>query len=433
MSDKDKKKGSGGGGDHEENERDRYTGNADEDDGKKKKRDGGPQATPHFRNEALFRWLLDRFYADEDTPLEQREFPERLELRITEGPKKKRLGPFLRKIHYKQGDKPPTREKIVAMSNEFVALAQDDCNNSKVATTYAVLPYHFTSNDIPYARFLLPMKPSNLDEEDEESQKRSAEELAERMVARLLEHDGMVYEFVGALTDRQDRVAERLEHELKRRDEREDKHYQTVERFMEKNMQLFDVAERALSLEHQRKMDQAWIDLKIKTAERGVELLASLLPIAVMKLTGKELPAANGAVAAPVPVKDSPESLILKRFFETVTEEQSNVAFGIHEKQQDGTWVEKKPGILTLPQAKVLWAVAHLEVGPTELDKLFEGDLEITGTQIAGIQSVFSNDQLMPMFGMILTRRQQVEARKAKAPPPPPAGIPNTQKSDAVG
>lgn len=375
---------------------------SDDTDDSKKKGKAAPtgdireksQVEPVPKKADFFEWLEELFAGTE--------FPEKIEIRVMEGPKYARLGPIINQIVYKPNEVKPTKEKIVAMSNKFLFEMQRDCDIQRKKTVYGVLVSHFSRESDYYARYLTSCNPSGVyakdgaarpdDEEDEE--KISTQD---RFSLKVLDFQERMFSLYASglegLVDRLDRIIERQDARIEKQDSRIEKQSEMME--------------RALSMESERAERREWNALKQRAAEKGLDLVVGIVPPLVNQLANKSI----------VQTKETIETMTLKNFLKTVddggmlTTEQSNAAFGIYADQPPYDVI--RPGVLSLQQAKLLFDVAHCKVSPDELDKIMPGgDLEITGEQLAGLmQCGFAMEQIAPLQMIFQSRASRKSAQ----------------------
>lgn len=338
---------------------------------------------PIPKDEEFFLWLERLFDGSQN-------FPEYLDVRVVRGKDFATMGPRIRQIPFPSGVPKPTREKLVAMSNEILHLVQRDCDQQRREVVYHVAAFHFNRSDEPYERFLIRRKAgptyrngeSGASEDDEENN------IEKRFSSQVLRHQEQMVGLLGAgyegIIDRQDRTVQRL--------------LDRIEKLETKNAQITEQLERALSNQIERDQQKAWNEMKIQNVQKALDLGMAVMPPLLNQLAGKQV----------VPTNDTAETITLKNFFKTtkeggkLTEEQANAAFG--------TWDEKgtliKPGILTYEQSAILYEVAHGKRSPDDLDKLMPGGpYAVSMEQFVALQQVFTMEQLAPI-GLIFQARQ---------------------------
>lgn len=116
-------------------------------------------------------------------------------------------------------------------------------------------------------------------------------------------------------------------------------------------------------------------------------------------LVVKYVPSASIVGNLVIPPKMSMEASMLLQFFNLernggkLTDGQVEKAFGSY--SPDPPYDRLHVGVLSQDQAKVLYAVAHRETGPEQLDLLMPGgDLAITDDQQAKLCAIFTVEQL---------------------------------------
>ena len=380
-----------------------------------------PSINPKLKDFA--EWLIESFYGPGD-------YPEKIEVRIVYGPRLATTGALIKQILYppnmvedSKDDKEtngngktekkrakPNREELIGLANEISARCQNDCDGVGRDTDYAVHLIHFARSDDPYERWVLKKHPAvpksrgevgNGEEGDDEY---GGHGLA-RVEGQRLGHHERMFSMVGgmleSLVDRQDRIIVRQEEALRAADER---HARSME-----------LVEKARQLEHERQMQRDLHEVKMKAIDKGVELFTGLAPSFMGMITGKKT---DG-------IQESSESFTLKLFFKhekdggKMTDEQLDAAFGAFDDSPEQNQI--RPGVLSVPQGKLLYDVAQCRVPASELEKLLpdSGELSLTQQQIVQLQQIFG-DQLIPLMAMVGTIMHQKQARDAQKPQPTP-------------
>jgi hypothetical protein len=364
------------------------------------------QIEPVPRDPKFFEWLEGLFDGTS-------QFPEKIETRVVKGQHFATLGPMVKQIIYapqaresakestketKTGEKgrnssKPSREDLVALSNELLYRCQHDCDNQRRPTTYGVLVSHFAREVDFYDRWLIHLKPQGIyaPKEGEEIGEEEAETGSPLFRAQLqhLNHGERMFSLhtaaIEAIVDRQDRALERASAE--------------GEKLRSANERLLEIVEKLQSNAHVRAQEMQWNDMKIRSVEKGLELAINLAPPLLNQLTGKKT----------IATSESPESLTLKTFFKRDTDggklsiEQADKAFGKYDNDNNLL----TPGVLVTEQAKLLWDVAHCAAGVDELDRLLPGgSLQVTQEQVMSLQQIFQPEQLMPIIALIGMRMQ---------------------------
>jgi len=364
------------------------------------------QIEPVPKNPQFFEWLEKLFDGTA-------QFPEKIETRVVSGRHNERLGPMIKQIVFspqareavkestketKTGEKgrnssKPSREELVAMSNELLYLCQRDCDQARRPTTYGVHVAHFMREVDLYERWVMFLKPQGIhalkDGEEVDDEDGESGSPQHKYAIQKLHHDERMFNLYGGalegLIDRQDRALER--------------EASTNERLRSSNERLLEMVEKLQSQDHQRKMDEQWNNLKIKSVEKGLDLAIGLAPPLLNQLTGKKT----------IATQESAESITLKAFFKRdedggkLTVAQADRAFGAYDKDMNLI----KAGALSTEQAKLLWDVAHCAAPVEELDRLLPGgSLEVKQEQVIELQKIFEAEQLMPIIALIGMRLQ---------------------------
>lgn len=336
------------------------------------------------RRPDFFEWLERLF--------DGAQFPEKLETRVVQGKNFERLGPMIKQIIFPPKAVKPTKEMLVALSNELLFLMQRDCDIQRKSVVYGVHCAHFSRDNDFYERWLHRATPSPLRANDGIARDDAEEEQTQdaRFSSQVLTHHERLFQLYGGgfegLLDRFDRVLERQETRIIKQDERIEK--------------LSEMLERSLSLEAERAEKREWNQLKIRSVEKALDLGLAIAPPLVNQIAGKQV----------IPTNDSSEAITLRGFFKktseggSLTEEQAVKAFGT----DDG-----KPGILSFDQAKLLWDVAHCKASPDELDKLLPGGgLAVTPEQFVALQTMcgFAQEQIAPLYLLFQNRMKHKAA-----------------------
>ena len=364
------------------------------------------QIEPVPKDQKFFEWLEKLFDGTS-------QFPEKIEVRVVSGRHNERLGPMIKQIVYspqaresakestketKTGDKgrnsgKPSREDLVAMSNELLYLCQRDCDQARRPTTYGVHVAHFLREVDFYERWIMALRPQGVhapkDGEEMPDEDNEGGTPLYRAQLQHLSHGERMFSLhtaaIEAIVDRQDRALERSA--------------ANEEKLRSANERLLEIVEKLQSNAHVRAQEMQWNDMKIRSVEKGLELAINLAPPLLNQLTGKKT----------IATQESPESLTLKTFFKMdkdggkLTIEQADKAFGKYDNDDNLL----TPGALSREQAKLLFDVAHCVAPVDELDRLLPGGaLQVTQEQVMSLQNIFQPEQLMPIIALIGMRMQ---------------------------
>ena len=374
------------------------------------------QIEPIPKDEKFFVWLEKLFDG-------AGQYPEKIEVRVVSGRHNERLGPMIKQIVYspqaresakesvketKTGDKgrnsgKPSREDLVAMSNELLYLCQRDCDQARRPTTYGVHVAHFLREVDFYERWIMALRPQGVhapkdgDDVAGLEEEESSGTLQHRYALQMQQHHERMFNLYGgayeAFIDRQDKALERSA--------------AVEERLRAANERLFDMVEKLASNAHVRAQEMQWNDMKIRSVEKGIELAINLAPPLLSQLTGKK----------PLATQESAESLTLKTFFKRddaggkLTIAQADKAFGKYDNDNLIT-----PGVLSTEQAKLLWDVAHCTAPVDDLDRLLPGgSLAVGQEQVFQLQQIFPMEQIAPIIALIGMRMQnRMQAQNAQ-------------------
>jgi len=331
--------------------------------------------------------------------------PERIELRQAYGPGCRKYGTTVLQKEYKANSLKPTREQMVALSNELLDAAQTNCNEIGKPHRYGVLPKHYAKSDSYYACFVIAMQPKQRpgyngldveDDDDVESDVKRRDGLLQHSLEHLKtgdEHERWRQDqFSGAVGD----IIEKYQSLV-------DRLMQQNSEFMKEHRELFKAADEALSRKSERDLAAEMQKFKIGMLQNGFDFLKQLAPVAVNQLTGKQT----------IPTEKSAESIAVSSFLEGLADPQARALFG----DIDDDKKELKPnGIFTPAQAMIFFNVARCQEPPAALDKLLEGEHAVTEQQIAKAQAVVSAQQFMPLVALVMGRkRKQLEAESVSA------------------
>ena len=356
-----------------------------------------PVVTPQPSRPAFFEWVEDKFKGRESRP---RFF----ELRVAYGPQSAHYRPeVLHQKEFKPNVKEPERDEMVELSNKFMSIAQENCNEVGRPTKYVVHAINHMKSAAPYGGYLMALRPmmgvhdgggadgsGSANEEDILSDGMHKNNLLVHSLDHMKasdEHARFMQDGLQKSTGSIISVLMATNTELR------------AENAALKGMQLeyFKAIQEAHNTQQDREMKQATHNMKMAVAERGVGLLLQMIPVVAKTLEGRK----NGAASLPASdtITASPESIAIEQFIHGMSNEQKIALFGHFTPEPDQKHV---PGILTASQVKLFADVAELRVPPTVLELLLpEGALALTGEQLAAAQTVVSMDQLMPLYAMI--------------------------------
>lgn len=348
------------------------------------------QVTPEPTRPDLFEFIEQHFEGSAA-------MPQYVELRQAYGPGGRNYSQTaIFQKEYKPNAAKPSRSDMVDLSNKFIALAQQNCNELGKPHGYGVLFKSFIKSDAYYGVYymkLRPTQPGNYDplspEDDEDipSDGRRRDGLLQYGIDHIKQSDENERwrqdQFSSAMGDilakYQDLATQVMQHNLEMQKE---------------HRELFKIADEALSRKAERELAAEMQKFKIGMLQDGFQFLRQLAPVAINQLTGKKT----------VPTEQSPESIAVQTFLEGLTDVQSQTLFG--ELNEDKTAL-KPTGIFTPEQAAIFLSVAQCTAPATELDRLLEGDSAVTPAQIEKAQSVVSSQQFLPLVALVLSRKKQ--------------------------
>ena len=386
-------------------------------------RDRKSAVIPQPARSDFFEWL-EKLWEDGQRP-------DAIEIRTANG----RVGrfqygpPVVRPKEWKPNAPRPTREQIVALSNEFLNAAQLNCNGLGTGQRYAVLVRNFTKSEGYYCVFMLKMKP-NLslpfegdgsdgggggiggdgdDDGDEEGDGLTDGKWKNKFLGFSLAHvkEGNEHrrweqdhysQAMGGVFATMERLIERLF-------EQENKKTEQMNTMFSQRLEYFKAMEDALSKRQEREIQLKKEEFKIAIQEKGVQVLMQYLPIVANKVSGKQL----------LPTKHSPESLACQAFIEGLKEEQLTAVFGT--RTPDGQLVGD--GLFTKEQTTLFFAIAECTAPGDAMDQFMPGGpCELTDEQILKAQTLVGMDQLMPLAALVMERQKAKQQQQAQQPNP---------------
>lgn len=365
-------------------------------------------------NEDLFNFLDGLFSGEGD-------FPESIQIITAKGRNKDQHGSTIKQYLFKSGSAKPSRERVVMMCNEIIHRAQVETDTLKRETVFKIGAMHHGRSDDFYETMRLPMKPKKVWQRDENgSDSRFGGEDDDedempphvRYHTKFLEHIVQVNEqnraFVEGYIDRTDRLVQFLTMDN--------------DRLRMRNIEMFDVTERALSAEMERKQKVQWLETRNKASDMALGTVGQLLPHMVASFMPNRNGSANGQAPAPTewqPGQDSPDATTLSEFFKIKGEEEGGkltrqeFAFMIGTIENNQL---QRNGVLTLEQAQTLLAVAAKKLTPDALDELLPGgQYEIKQEQVLKIIQGGIPPLLLTPINMLFELRK--ERKKHQAPP----------------
>ncbi len=337
-----------------------------------------------------------------------------VELRLT----RHRKGVFdrltkLDQVVYPASSKAPGREALNELSNWLVQRAQGNCNAIGKKQLYGVFAYHTGSADDNVGAFILNLSPTERPggdagggggEDDGHEGGGEDDVFGSTPLSPTLRF--MLEQSRDSLADRRFIIKDSREamEALLERLAGENARLSTMVRDgFNQMIEMTKTHQQLLNQDQERKLRARWTEVGVGAAEKTVETVMNLLPVAVNRMTGKET----------VPTRNSLESVVVSTFIKSVTPEQAKVAFGI---QGEGMPVLPN-AIFTSAQAELLGAIAACQVPADQVDAFLPGGpLEITSDQFAKAQSLFGMEQLFPLGDLFRSRM----SRRVPSPSPKP-------------
>lgn len=331
----------------------------------------------------------------------QDQIPEQIELRQASGRGGRNYSENICPAEtFKPNAPKPGREKLVAISNKFLDLAQHDCDELAAQQGYAVLAKHHARGADYYARYYFKLRPKRaaegdvIDEEEENPEQRHRNAMLQFMLDHARQNDendrlrqDQHSSATGDILAQQRQIIEMLMED--RRQDRQQ--YVDLQKEHRETIKLLD---EALSRRQERELQAQMQQVKIAAITDGLNFVKSLLPVAVAKM-GKSLPQ-NGSE-----IGDSPESIAIQQFILGLTDAQSETLFG---KIVDGE--NKGGGIFTPTQTAIFVGVARREHPTSVLDSLFTGEHMLNAEQIDKAQKILRPEQFMPLIALMMERKK---------------------------
>ncbi len=354
-------------------------------------------------NEELYRWLSGLFFGSD-------QFPERIEVRVVRGRDFATMGPKVHEVQCGKWKNKPTEPELVRMSNEFVHRMQRDCDISRKSVVYHVAAMHFERGSEPYDRWLYRCNPGATFRNGENGENEEDEDasMEKRFSVQTLKH-------LESMSEIQRSALEGMFEQLGRQLERLGRENDNLRA---RNEKLHDMLERSQSLEAERKERAEWMRLRREGVEKVFEVVGNvglpMLQSAFAKKTPAQPaipPSGTGPRTLPPEVTALQGLLRLKSEGGSAVEAEIDAAFGSY--TPDGAYT---PGVLSLPQAQIIWQVALEQLAVECIDPLLPGGpLEITQEQFMGLVKVFGMERLLALKVVIDNRMQARQARVAQA------------------
>lgn len=358
------------------------------------------QVIPHADRPDVFAFIERLFFGTEDKP-------ERIELRQAYGPGCRKYGDVV--IHLKEfkgNTEKPNKEKMAALSNEFVEIAQSNCNEIGKAHKYALLAKHTTKSAAPYGVWIISMMPKQSahydpaapEDEDEDApgafEKRHARQLMEHSLDHIKQSDENE-------RWRQEQFSAAMGHILERCDVIIQGQSERIKFLETRNIEMLTVVEQSLDKKQERDMKYENHRMKIDGIREAGKVLSTLLPVAVNRLTARSNDPATAALA---------EADALAPILGTLTEDQQAQLWGPPVKEGETAIAGR--GILTPDQAVILCSVADKAMDAAALEQLLEGGQHpITNEQLNALASVLAQEQIIPLVDLFTQIKNRKEAR----------------------
>lgn len=341
-------------------------------------------------------------------------FPRFLELKIALGPNGGAWkDDIVHQREFKPNQKVPERNEMVELSNKFVSIAQNHCNQLQKPQGFVVLAVNHAKSAHPYGVYYMKLRPTvhipigtgnghggnggvqGEDEEETGSQhydgfmRTGLDHIKENN-----EHTRYVYDSSQKTTGEIFSLMMELIREQR-----------TANQALEsQKLNWYKAMEEAFSTRQDREMAAESHKLKMEMLAHGGKFLMQMVPVVAKSLEARK----NGhgarppAAAANAPITDSAESIAVKQFVAGLTEEQRIGLFGYFNEQS-----EHVPGAFTGQQVRIFAQVAELQMPASALDLLMVGEHAVTPDQVAKAGTVVPADQFMPLYAIMLERQKQ--------------------------
>lgn len=364
--------------------------------GKKTEERAPDKSTPIVLDEGFIRWITHLFRDDERADV--------LFVKQLLGRDGKHEGAVIKTHPFRTG-KAPTREEIVALSNELLEEMKNEADNHRKPRMFAVVAVN-PKRGGEFARRTITVEPSRLKAQHEHEE---------------YDEDNPLYGHGG------DRLLKRVETVLADGRWHSEQQAQTFGGFAQlltdENKELrgmvkdlmtswIDMAKQKNEadnnhLDRELAREKAKFDLEIR--RQGVTTLTNwLLPEAAR--VGKSLmtstPAPASVPTQAPPAERAPESIMLQKVIDGLPNEAKDHLFG---KWTDNG-IRLEPGILSESQVRILAGVCKQELHPDWLNQLLQGHNQITTAQGAAIMSQPYFEQIKPLLKEMQERKAKLES-----------------------
>lgn len=372
-----------------------------------------PNVTPQPSRPALFDWVEDKFDGRES-------MPRYFELRLAFGPGGMNYRPEkIWQKEFKPNMKKPERDEMVELSNKFLSLAQDHCNEVGKPQGFVILAVNHVKDSQPYGMYYMKLRPTQFAPRDDggpggsgggggfdgsEEGIRSDATHRDALLGHSLEHqksndehvrfmyDGMLKSWAGTFALQQEIVRElRTENQA----------------LKGQQLDWYKAMQEAYSTAEDRKMKADQHRVKMELLERGAGMLMQMIPVVAKSLEKKgtpgELPPAAPPGAPPAPIGPSSESIAIHAFNQGLSDEQKVALFG-HINEQG----QHVPGALTMQQVQIIAQVGECSAHPSALSLLYPGGAHaISMEQVGKMQEAVPMDQLMPLYAIMMESKRE--------------------------
>lgn len=289
----------------------------------------------------------------------------------------------------------PSQTEVIELVNKFLDIAQRNCDELGRATGYGFLFKNHLKSDKYYAVWYKKLSPKSRyvdadgdagGEDDIVSDAKRRDTLLAFSLDHMRESDlnerwrqEQFAKSVGDIIGKyQEMLSMSMNHNL---------------HLMQHNRELVKQNDEAQSHKLERELAAKKEEFRMQMLHDGFNFLKGMVPVAVNQITGKQT----------IPTADTTESLGIRAFLDSLSKQQAEQLFG----ELDASGQPDGNGIFTAEQTQIFAGVASNQMPPSMLDQLFDGPLAIQGEQVVKAQSVVSQQQIMPLMGLIMSMKKK--------------------------
>lgn len=356
---------------------------------KGKKEERPPTATPEPADPRLFAFIVKH--------CSSASMPQVVELRQAWGPGGRHYGGVLTSHEFNHGAPVPPHSVMIELVNEFLDFAQNNCNELGKPTGYGVLLKNHLKSDQHYAVFYMKLRPTSRpvydgggEDGEGDGDVMSDAQRRDRLLAFSLKH---MEEADLNERWRQEQHAKATGDIIGKYQELLGMSMTHNIELMKQNRELVKQTDEAMSHKLERELAAKQAEFRMGMMHQGFNFLKQMVPVAVNQITGKQT----------IPTEQSSESIAVSSFLESLSKQQAEQLFG----DMDAEGHPVGNGIFTPTQTQIFAGVAQCNLPPAELEQLMSGPTAVTESQIAKAQSVLSQQQMMPLFALIMSIKQK--------------------------